>query len=157
MNSTLQSGRPAEILLVEDNENDIELTKIGFEQSRLAANLHCVLNGEECMAFLRKESPYVNVPTPDIILLDLNMPKMDGREVLEEVSKDDSLKRIPIIVLTTSKSEFDVLTSYDLHCNSYIIKPVGFEQFSKVIRSLSDYWFTLVVLPSKASESAKIA
>lgn len=148
--SLIQSGRPAEILLVEDNKNDIELTKIGFEQAKFSVNLHSVLNGEECMTFLRKEQHYANVPTPDIILLDLNMPKMDGREVLTELANDEMLKSIPVIVLTTSHSEIDVLNSYNLHCRSYIVKPVGFEQFTKVIKCLSDYWFTLVVLPTNA-------
>lgn len=155
MMKTLDSvGRTAEILLVEDNHNDIELTRIAFEQAKFAVNLHSVLNGEDCLSFLRKEPPYVDAPTPDIILLDLNMPKMDGREVMTELANDSALKCIPIIVLTTSKSEIDILNSYNLHCNSYIVKPIEFEQFSRVIKTFSDYWFTLVVLPANANGRA---
>ncbi len=142
------SVRPAQILLVEDNENDVELTKIGFQRARFAVNLHHVPNGEECMAFLRREGKYADAPMPDLILLDLNMPRMDGREVLQEITADDTLKHLPVVVLTTSDAEKDVLMSYRLRCNSYIVKPVGFENFSKAIQSLGDYWFTLVVLPS---------
>jgi CheY-like chemotaxis protein len=145
----LVRGRPAEVLLVEDNDNDAELTKIGFKKAKFAVNMHHVPNGEECMAFLHKEGKYSAVPTPDLILLDLNMPRMNGREVLQQVSGDESLKHLPIVILTTSNAEKDVLMSYKLHCNSYIVKPVDFENFSKVIQSLTDYWFTLVVLPPK--------
>lgn len=148
MRVLLERGRPAEILLVEDNDNDIELTKIGFTESKFVVNLHCVKDGEECIAFLKREGEYENAPMPDIILLDLNMPKMDGREVLSFLAQDELLRKIPVTVLTTSKSEADILQSYNLHCSSYIVKPVDFEQFSKVIQSLSDYWFTLVALPS---------
>ena len=144
----LSSGRPAEVLLVEDNDNDVELTKIGFQKARFAVNLHCVRNGEQCMAFLRKEGEYAGVPAPDLILLDLNMPRMDGREVLAEVARDERLKHLPIVVMTSSEAEKDVLTSYQLHCRSYIIKPLNFENFAKAIQTLGDYWFTLVVLPS---------
>ena len=150
-NNLLTSGRPAEILLVEDNDNDAELTKIGFRRAKLAVNLTHVGNGEECMAFLRKEGKYADAPTPDLILLDLNMPRMDGREVLEEVSRDDHLKHLPIVVLTSSEADKDVLMSYQLRCNSYIVKPIDFENFAKVIQSLADYWFTVVVLPTTAS------
>jgi two-component system response regulator len=149
MNSNqLDRGRPAEILLVEDNENDVELTKIGFKRTRLAVNLHHVPDGVECMAFLRKEGAYTAVPTPDLILLDLNMPRMNGREVLEALSQDDTLKHLPVVVLTTSDAESDVLSSYKLRCSSYIVKPVDFGNFARVVQSLTDYWFTLVVLPT---------
>ncbi len=155
MSSVLAHSRPAEVLLVEDNDNDVELTKLGFKRAKFAVNLHHVRNGEECMAFLRKEGRYAEAPTPDLILLDLNMPRMDGREVLEEVTRDENLKHLPIVVLTTSKADGDVLMSYRLRCNSYIVKPVNFENFAKVIQSLTDYWFTLVVLPSETrSKSA---
>lgn len=152
MNNNLPvNGRPMEVLLVEDNENDVELTKIGFRQARLAVNLQWVDNGEECMEFLRKEGKYADVPTPDLILLDLNMPRMGGLEVLTEIGLDDHLKHLPIVVLTSSDAEKDVLMSYQLRCSSYIVKPIGFENFVKVIQSLTDYWFTVVVLPTTAS------
>lgn len=144
-------GRSAEILLVEDNENDAEITKIGFKRAKFAVNLHHVTDGEECMAFLRKEGKYASAPSPDLVLLDLNLPRMDGREVLEEVGRDEHLKHLPIVILTSSDADKDVLMSYKLRCSSYIVKPVNFENFSKVVESLADYWFTLVVLPTEAS------
>jgi two-component system, chemotaxis family, response regulator Rcp1 len=150
-NNSLDSLRPAEILLVEDNDNDVELTRIGFERSKFAVRLHRVANGEECMAFLRKEGKYADVPAPDLILLDLNMPRMNGQEVLEEVGRDERLKHLPIVVLTSSDAEKDVLESYKLRCSSYLLKPVDFEGFVKVVQSLGDYWLTLVVLPSAAA------
>ena len=152
MRNLLRSGRPAEILLVEDNENDVELTRLGFERAQFAVNLHHVPDGEECMAFLRKEGPYAERPNPDLVLLDLNMPRMDGREVLAEVSKDEKLRHLPIVVLTTSDSEWDILTSYRFRCSSYIVKPVDFASFSRVVETLSDYWFALVVLPRPSGQ-----
>lgn len=150
MNShPLDHGRPAEILLVEDNDNDVELTRIGFKRTHLSINLHHVPDGIECMAFLHKEGQYAGVPTPDLILLDLNMPRMNGREVLEAISKDEGLRHLPVVVLTTSDAERDVLSSYKLRCSSYIVKPVDFENFARVVQSLTDYWFTLVVLPTE--------
>ncbi len=151
MNSTIVNSRPAEILLAEDNENDVELTRMGFKKSKLRLNLHHVKDGEECLAFLRKQGEYANVPTPDLILLDLNMPRMDGREVLAEMVGDETLCSIPVVVLTTSAQDEEILKMYKLRCNSYIIKPVDFEKFLAVIRSLADYWFTVVVLPSSSS------
>jgi CheY-like chemotaxis protein len=147
MSDVLAHGRPAEILLVEDNDDDVELTRIGFRRARFAIQLHHVANGVECMAFLRKEGPYAGVPSPDIVLLDLNMPRMGGLEVLQEVAKDESLKHLVIVVLTSSKADEDVLRSYKLRCNSYLVKPVNFEAFAKMVQSLGDYWFTLVTLP----------
>lgn len=148
MNNPVDRGRPAEILLVEDNDNDVELTRIGFRRTRLAVNLHHVPDGVECMAFLRKEGTYAGTPMPDLILLDLNMPRMGGREVLEAISRDEKLRHLPVVVLTTSDADRDVLGSYRLRCSSYIVKPVDFENFARVVQSLTDYWFTLVVLPS---------
>jgi CheY-like chemotaxis protein len=142
-------GRPAEVLLVEDDDNDVLITRKGFEESKLVLNLHHVENGQECMAFLRKEGPYADVPTPDLILLDLNMLVMDGREVLAEIGKDEELRKLAVVLLTTSGSEQDILEMYDLRCSSYIVKPVDFTQFQCVIQQLSDYWFTVVVLPPK--------
>jgi two-component system response regulator len=147
MNDVLVHGRPAEVLLVEDSDNDVELTKLGFKRAKLGVRLHHVGNGEECMSFLRKEGKYAGVPTPDLILLDLNMPRMNGMEVMEEVGKDERLKHLVIVVLTSSQADGDVLRSYKLRCNSYLVKPINFDGFAKMIQMLSDYWFTLAVLP----------
>jgi len=140
-------GRTAEILLVEDNEADVVLTRESFQRGKLKVNLHHVENGEECMAFLRKEGQYVSAPTPDLILLDLNMPVMDGREVLAEMVKDESLCHLPVVILTTSADEHDVLNMYRLRCSSYATKPVDFDQFQRVIQGIEEYWFTVVALP----------
>jgi two-component system response regulator len=148
MNSPLAGSRPAEVLVVEDNEDDVELMRISFRRSRLALHLHHVTNGEDCLAFLRHEGQWSKAPRPDIVLLDLNMPRMGGREVLEEIVKDPALRDIPVIVLTTSSAEPDVNAAYQLRCNSYIVKPVDFDQFVKVVQGITDYWFTLAVLPS---------
>jgi len=148
MAGELAGGRVAEILLVEDNENDVVLTRHGFRKSNLAVNLHHVEDGVECMAFLRKEGKYADVPTPDLILLDLNMPRMDGREVLAEMVQDKVLRRLPVVILTTSSDEQEILSMYDLRCSSYIVKPVDFTQFQRVLSVFADYWFTVVVLPS---------
>jgi two-component system response regulator len=150
VSNVLARGRPVEVLLVEDNPDDVELMRIGFRRAKFAVNLHHVGNGEECMAFLRREAPYTDVPRPDLVLLDLNMPRMDGREVLAEIDKDEALSHIPVVVLTSSDADSDVLASYRLSCSSYIVKPVDFEQFSSVVRGIGDYWFTLVVLPPDA-------
>jgi CheY-like chemotaxis protein len=128
--------RPVTILLVEDNEGDIGLVEEVFEDAKIRNIIHVAEDGEEAMLFLNKEKSFVNAPTPDIILLDLNLPQKDGREVLEEIKTDEKLKRIPVVVLTTSKAEEDILRSYNLHANSYITKPVDFDQFIKVIRSI---------------------
>jgi chemotaxis family two-component system response regulator Rcp1 len=155
--STLADSRPAEILLAEDNENDVELTRMGFKKSRLLLNLHHVKNGLECLAFLRKQGEYANVPTPDLILLDLNMPLMGGREVLAEMLADETLCSVPIVVLTTSAQDEEILKMHKLRCNSYIVKPVDFEKFLEVIRSLAEYWFTIVVLPTSATAAKATA
>ena len=142
-------GRPADVLLVEDDENDVLITRKGFEEAKLVLNLYHVENGLKCLEFLRKEGEYMGAPTPDLILLDLNMPVLDGRQVLAEIVKDEKLRKIPVVVLTTSKAEQDVLDMYQLRCSSYIVKPVDFNQFQEVIQQLRDYWFTVVVLPPK--------
>jgi chemotaxis family two-component system response regulator Rcp1 len=147
MNDVLVRGRPAVILLAEDNDNDVELTRLGFQRAKFAVQLHHVSNGEECLAFLRKEGEYADAPTPDIILLDLNMPRMDGIEVMQEIANDARLAHLVIVVLTSSKADEDVLRSYKLRCNSYLVKPINFEDFAKMIQSLGEYWFTLVTLP----------
>ena len=147
MSDELARGRPANILLVDDNENDVFLTRETFNRSKLAVNLFHVENGEECLAFLRKQGKYADAITPDLILLDLNMPIMDGREVLAEIAKDNALNHLPVVVLTTSDDERDVLSMYQLRCSSYVTKPVDFHKFQEVIQSITSYWFTVVVLP----------
>lgn len=143
----MSDGRPAEILLVEDNKDDVILTQEGFERAKLRVNLHHVEDGEQCMAFLRKEGEYGDAPTPDLILLDLNLPVMDGREVLAELVKDNSLNHLPVIILTTSDDEYDVMKMYKLRCNAYITKPIDFDKFLSVIQGIADFWFTVVVHP----------
>jgi len=157
MSNQLANGRPAEILLAEDNDNDVELTRQGFKRAKLLVNLHWVKDGEECLAFLRKQGEYIHAPTPDLILLDLNMPKINGREVLAEIMKDESLKSLPVVVLSTSEEGEEILKMYKMRCNSYIVKPVDFEQFLTVVRSIADYWFTVVVLPTRASSEGAAA
>jgi two-component system response regulator len=139
--------RAAEILLVEDSTSDVLITRAAFQRARILVNLHHVENGAECMAFLRKQGRYANVPTPDLILLDLNMPVMDGREVLAELIRDDELNHLPVVVLTTSEDERDVLNMYKLRCSSYITKPVDLGQFINVVQNVTDHWFRVVVRP----------
>ncbi len=139
---------PIEILLVEDNEGDVGLVEEVFEDARIRNIIHVAEDGEEAMQFLNKEKKFVNAPTPDLILLDLNLPGKDGREVLEEIKTDDKLKSIPVVVLTTSKAEEDIIKSYDLHANSYITKPVDFDQFIRVVKSIEDFWLEVVKLPN---------
>lgn len=142
-------GRPAEILLVEDNEDDVFITREGFRRAKLAVNLHHVHNGEEALAFLRREGDHQDAAPPDLILLDLNMPVMDGRELLAEIVEDEELRQIPVVVLTTSSDQDDVLSMYKLRCSAYATKPVDFEEFRSVIQQITDFYFTLVVLPRK--------
>jgi len=144
----MTDGRsPVEILLVEDNPGDERLTREALREGKVYHNLHWVKDGVEAMAFLRREGKYRDVPRPDIVLLDLNLPKKDGREVLEEIKSDDDLKRIPVVVLTTSKAEEDVLRTYNLHANCYVTKPVDLEKFIVVVRSIDVFWLTVVTLP----------
>ena len=147
MNSSFSSSRPAEVLLAEDNDNDVELTKQGFKRTKLLLNLHRVRNGVECLAFLRKEGLYADSPTPDLILLDMNMPKMNGRQVLAEMKEDEHLKCMPVIILSTSEQAGDVMEMYQMSCSSYIVKPVDFDQFVKTIQTFTSYWFAVVLLP----------
>ena len=151
MTNNLAGSRPAEILLAEDNENDVVLTRQGFKRCKLALNLHHVKDGEECMAFLRKQGKYSDAPTPDLLLLDLNMPRMDGREVLAALVADETLNAVPVVVLTTSAQDEEILKMYKMRCSSYIVKPVDFDQFLHVVRSIAEYWFTVVVLPKEDS------
>ena len=136
-----------EVLLIEDNPGDVELTQIALEDSKISVHLSVVEDGVEAMAFLHKEAKYAIIPTPDIILLDLNLPKKDGREVLAEIKADNLLRRIPVVVLTTSQAEEDVLKAYNLSANCYITKPVDFDQFVKIVQSIENFWFTIVKLP----------
>lgn len=143
-------NRPADILLVEDNEADVVLTREGFTRVKVDVRLHHVENGVECMRYLRREGAYLGAPTPDVILLDLNMPVMDGREVLTEIVKDERLRMIPVVILTTSDAEADVHAMYELRCSTYITKPVDFREFREVIENLVNYWFSMAVLPSRS-------
>ncbi|MCB0163506.1 MAG: response regulator [Anaerolineae bacterium] len=151
MNDLPINPKPIEILLVEDNEDDVILTREGFALAKLRVRLHHVPNGQECLAFLRKQGRYADAPTPDLILLDLNMPVMDGREVLEQIADDETLNHLPIVILTTSAAEQDILNMYKLRCSSYIVKPVDFAQFVRVIQEFGNYWFTIVVLPHQTN------
>lgn len=138
-----------EILLIEDNEGDIVLTKKAFEDGKIRNNLNVCRDGQEGLDYLFRRGEFANSVTPDLILLDLNMPKLGGREVLEQVKKDERLSAIPIVILTTSEDETDILKSYQLHANSYVKKPVDFFQFVDVVREIQSYWFTIVKIPSK--------
>jgi len=142
-----------EVLLVEDNPGDIRLTKEALKEGRLLNNVSVVADGVEALSFLRRQGKYAQAPKPDLILLDLNLPKKDGREVLAEIKADPNLRRIPVVVLTTSAAEEDILRTYDLHANCYITKPVDLEQFLRVVKSIEDFWVSIVKLPS--SESPK--
>jgi chemotaxis family two-component system response regulator Rcp1 len=136
-----------DILLVVDNPGDVRLTREAFKEGKVANTLHVVRDGVEALEFLRHEGAYANSIHPDIILLDLNLPRMDGPELLAKIKTDPSLKRIPVVILTTSKSEEDIIESYDLHANCYITKPVDMERFITVVKSIEDFWFTVVKLP----------
>jgi chemotaxis family two-component system response regulator Rcp1 len=142
------NSKLVDILLVEDNEGDARLAKEAMRDSKIRNTLHHVTDGEEAMAFLRKEGKYAKVPRPDLILLDLNLPKKDGRQVLAEIKNDDELKRIPVVILTVSSAEEDILKTYNLHANCYITKPIDLSQFMKVVRSVEDFWLTIVKLPN---------
>ncbi|HEU4771624.1 MAG TPA: response regulator [Candidatus Binatia bacterium] len=137
-----------QVLLVEDNPGDVRLTKEALKEGKLLNQLTVVGDGVEALSFLRKEGVYADAPQPELILLDLNLPKKDGREVLAEIKADPNLRRIPVVVLTTSSSEEDILKIYDLHANCYITKPVDLEQFMGVVKSIEDFWVSVVKLPS---------
>lgn len=137
-----------DILLVEDNAGDVELAREALSRAKVKNRLFVAADGVEAMEFLHQEGEHSEVPRPDLILLDLNLPRMDGREVLAAVKEDARLRKIPVVVLTTSQAEEDVIRSYDLHANCYITKPVDFEQFMKVVRSIHDFWVTIVRLPA---------
>ncbi len=138
---------PIHILLVEDNPGDARLTREALKDGKILHTLEVVPDGIEAMAFLQQRGQYARAPRPDLILLDLNLPRKDGREVLAEIKADEVLKRIPVVVLTTSAAEVDILSSYDLHANCYIVKPVDLDQFLKVVQGVEDFWLTIVRLP----------
>jgi chemotaxis family two-component system response regulator Rcp1 len=141
-------GRPVQVLLVEDSPSDAAMTIEAMHEGRIVNQVHVATDGEIAMAFLRQQGPYADAPRPDLILLDLNLPRMDGREVLRAVKDDLNLKTIPIIVLTTSAAEADILKSYELHANAYVTKPVAFDAFLAAVRGIEDFWLALVHLPS---------
>ena len=144
--------KPIEILLVEDNPGDADLAREALDGSKFNNDLHVVDDGEKAMAFLRREGPYADMPRPDLILLDLNLPRKDGRQVLAEIKADDYLKRIPVVILTISKAEEDVIKSYNLHANCYITKPIDLNQFLNVVRAIEDFWLSIVVLPPNGAK-----
>ena len=139
--------RPVEILLVEDNPGDVRLTKEAIKEAKIINNLNVVEDGVEALAYLRKKGKFKDVNRPDIIFLDLNLPKKNGREVLAEIKQDINLKQIPVVILTVSKAEEDVIKTYELHANCFITKPVDMDQFIKVVKSLENFWFSIVKLP----------
>ena len=141
--------RPANILLVEDSPTDALLAQEALRSAKVWSNVHLVEDGEEALAFLRREGPYAHAPRPDLILLDLNLPKKGGREVLEEIKTDPDLRDIPVVVLTTSQDAGDVSKAYNLHANCYITKPVDFLQFTEVVQAIAYFWFAVVTLPRR--------
>jgi chemotaxis family two-component system response regulator Rcp1 len=152
MKHHLPTSNPIEILLVEDNAGDIRLTQEAFKENKINNNLSVARDGVEALAFLRRQGNYAQAAKPDLILLDLNLPRMDGREVLSELKSDPELKRIPVVILTTSNSEQDVIQSYNLHANCFITKPVDLDQFISVIQSIEGFWLSIVKLPPKADQ-----
>lgn len=148
MTKVMTMSRQVEILLVEDNPGDVRLTKEALKEGRVSNNLSIVGNGIEALAFLRQEEEYASSPRPDLILLDLNLPMKSGHEVLRELKTDPAIKHIPVVVLTTSSAEQDILSTYDLHANCYITKPIDFDQFIRVIQSIESFWLSIVELPS---------
>lgn len=145
--STGNYSAPIDVLLVEDSPGDVRLTREAFMDAKVHINLHVAMDGVEAMAFLKREGKYADVPRPDLILLDLNLPRKDGREVLKEIKESPTLGTIPVVILTTSASEADVLRSYRLHANCYITKPVNLEGFLTVVKSIDSFWLSVVKLP----------
>ena len=142
-----QFGKPIEIFLVEDNPGDVRLTQEAFKEGKVRNNLSVVEDGLEALAFLRREGKYAGAPRPDLILLDLNLPRKDGRLVLADIKEDPKLRSIPVVILTTSKAEEDIVRTYNLHANCFITKPVDLDQFIRVVRCIEDFWLTIVKLP----------
>ena len=148
------SGTPLQLLLVEDNPGDVRLTREAFREANGAVRLHVASDGVEAMAFLRREGASVDAPRPDFILLDLNLPRMDGREVLSQIKADGSLRTIPTVILTTSDADADILHSYELNANAYLKKPVTLEAFDSLVKSINDFWLTNVILPPQHRPAA---
>ncbi len=146
---TRGSCRPIEILLVEDNPGDVRLTQEALKEGKVMNVLNTVGNGEEALAYLRRQGAYARTTRPDLILLDLNLPRKSGQEVLAEIKDDPELRRIPVVILTVSEAEQDIIKSYNLHANCYITKPVNLEQFMEVIKTIEDFWLTVVMLPPR--------
>ena len=142
--------KPIEILLVEDSPADILITREAFADAKLLNTLHVVEDGVKALEFLRREGSYASSPRPDLILLDLNLPRKNGREVLAEIKGDSEFKSIPVVILTTSNADEDILKAYDLHANCYVVKPVGFDNFLKAVQSIQNFWFSIVVLPPES-------
>ena len=145
----MKTLQPVEILLIEDNPGDIRLTQEALKDARMSNNLSVAEDGVEALAYLRGEGPHAGAPRPDLILLDLNLPRIDGREILEEIKADANLRRIPVVVLTTSSDEQDIAACYDLHANCYITKPVDLNQFLAILKSIQHFWFGIVQLPAR--------
>jgi CheY-like chemotaxis protein len=150
-------ARPIEILLVEDSPSDAELTLEALHEAKVANRLNVVEDGVYAMEFLRRQGPWANAPRPDVILLDLNLPRKDGREVLAEIKNDDDLKSIPVVVITNSRAEQDVLRSYNLHANCYITKPVDLQQFLTVVRAIEFFWLSVIMLPTEQTPPRQIS
>jgi CheY-like chemotaxis protein len=148
-----RDGMPLEVLLVEDNPGDVRLTREAFRDAQALIRLHVAFDGVDAMEFLNRQAAHAGVPRPDLILLDLNLPRMDGREVLAHIKKDDSLRMIPVVILTTSEDEADIVKSYELQANCYLKKPVEFEAFERLVRSINDFWLTTVRLPQQKQAS----
>ncbi|WP_336338393.1 response regulator [Haloarcula brevis] len=145
--SLSQDREPVEVLLAEDNPNDIELTRKAFEEGKMLNNLHVVQDGVEAIQFLRQEDEYADAPRPDIVLLDLEMPRKGGVEVLEDMEQDPVLKKLPVVVLTSSEAERDIVESYEHSANAYLTKPVGYQAFQDIVREIENFWFSIVKLP----------
>ena len=143
----LQRSRPVEILLVEDNPGDVRLTREALREGKVRNNLYVVSDGVEALEFLRRQGQHTDAARPDLILLDLNLPRKDGREVLQDIKSDPALRHIPVVVLTSSQADQDIIRAYDLHANCYVTKPVDFEQFIHVVRTIENFWFSIVKLP----------
>jgi CheY-like chemotaxis protein len=142
-------GHPIDILMIEDNSGDVRLTMEALKENKVHICLHVVADGIEAMGFLHREGKYTDAPRPDLILLDLNLPRKDGREVLAEIKTDTDLRRIPVVILTTSQAEEDVLRTYDLHANCFVTKPVDLDQFIRAVKHIEDFWLTIVKLPKE--------
>jgi two-component system, chemotaxis family, response regulator Rcp1 len=153
MSSIGENGMPIEVLLVEDSPGDVRLMQEAFRDANNTIHLHIAIDGVEAMAFLKREGTHIHVPRPDLILLDLNLPKMDGREVLARIKEDPSLKMIPTVILTTSEAEADIVRSYELQANCYLNKPVQLEEFENLVKSINDFWLTKVKLPQQKKTS----